>query len=384
MSRSLFDGLSLARGAGRIEISYPRALRELAHAHAVGYAHGLEVKAGDDAVWQLSVEDAAPYPIALKAFFAQLNDLRPPCEAAQPATGETLVSCVVVVHENLPFVIEQFLPSLAANSSRHAIEIILVCNGSRDCGRPAPTGVHVLRSEWGVVSKAYNAGAALARGTYLAFFHDDCILYDARWIEKCLQRLERGAHAVAGEYRHIDQIGGVAVPALPVAKCVPLFLRKSDFEEAGGFDERHYIGYEDLDFTLALAARGKKLVATDLELVHFHGMSSTLKYNPVAGLADLYALAAVPGFAVMRRFNEFWRQGLVSDGVNYLRLAMDAQLLYVLQKYRALLGRTDGAAYAAAEAALEQNIRRGCPQGPEAALSRLRALDRQAAPAAGA
>lgn len=380
MSRSLFDGLSLARGAGRIDIRYPRALRELEHARAVARAHDLEVSEDSPDAWQLRVAASEPYPAALKAFFAGLNDLRaPPAGPPLPRAASPLVSCIVVVNENLSFVLEQFLPSLAASSARHAIEVILVCNGSREMPSGAPPGVEALRSEWGAVSKAYNAGAARSRGAYLAFFHDDCILYDPRWIEKCVQRLERGAHAVAGEYRQIGEIGGIAVPPLPVAKCVPLFVRRSDFEEAGRFDEQHYIGYEDLDFTLALAAAGKKLVATDLELVHFHGMSSTLKYSPVPGLADLYALAAVPAFAIARRFNEFWRTGLVADGVNYLRLAMDAQLLYALRKHRAFLGRGGGGAYAEAEAALERSLASACPDGPEAAVRRLRALDLQAA-----
>jgi hypothetical protein len=381
MSRSLFDGLSLARSAGRIEIAYPRALHELERARELARAHGLEVREGAAGAWRLDAAAGEPYPAALKAFFARLNDLRAPPRGAPPQGGAApLVSCIVVVNENLPFVLEQFLPSLFAASAGHAVEAVLVCNGSRSLAA-APAGAAALRSEWGAVAKAYNAGAARARGEVLAFFHDDCLLYDARWIAKCLQRLERGAHAVAGEYRQLGEIGGVAVPPLPVAKCVPLVVRKADFADAGGFDEAHYIGYEDLDFTLALAARGKKLVATDLDLVHFHGMSSTLKYAPVPGLADLYALAALPAFAIARRFNEFWRTGLVADGVNYMRLAMDAQLLYVLRKHREFLGRGGSGAYAQAEAALERALAQACPDGPQAALERLRALDRQAAQA---
>jgi hypothetical protein len=364
-----------------MEISYPRAIRELSDVRTVAARHGLEVAEGAPGCWCLSLEADEPHPRRLKTFFAQLNDLRPPPPpfAESPLRGGApLVSCIVAVNQNLPFVAEQLLPSLAASSMNHAIEIVLVCNGSAAC-KLEHEGVRTLRSEWGVVSKAYNAGAAQARGAYIAFLHDDCALHDPLWIEKCVQRLERGAHAVAGEYRQIDQIAGVAVPPLPVAKCVPLFLKKTDFDDAGGFDEAHYIGYEDLDFTLALAARGKKLVATDLDIVHFHGMSSTLKYSPVAGLADLYALCALPRFAVMRRFNEFWRTGLVSQGVNYMQTAMDAQLLYVLRKYRAFLSRTAAPAYAAAEAALQRQISEACAEGPQAALSRLRALDRQAA-----
>jgi hypothetical protein len=381
-ARSLFDGLSLARSAGRIEVLYPRALRELAHAREIGSAHGLAIGEGPPGAWRLEAPASEPFPPALKAFFARLNDLRaPPAGAPAARPGHApLVSCIVVVNENLPFVQEQFLPSLFAHSGAHALEVILACNGGGALPREAP-GVAVLTSEWGAVAAAYNAGAARARGEFLAFFHDDCILYDERWIDKCLQRLERGAHAVAGEYRQIAEIGGVAVPPLPVAKCVPLFLRRSDFEDAGGFDEAHYIGYEDLDFTLALAARGRKLVGTNLEMVHFHGMSSTLKYHPVPGLADLYAFAALPAFAIARRFNEFWRTGLVADGVNYMRVAMDAQLLYVLQKHRAFLAR-GGAAYAQAEASLARLLASVCPGGPHAAVSRLRTLDRAAAQAA--
>lgn len=380
MSRSIFTGLALIRAGARIEISYPKTIHGLEHAAGVAPRHGLEIRDGGADAWLLQLEARQPFPAKAKKFFAELNDLRAPYPEFDPArlaAGQPLVSCIVVVNENLPFVEEQLLPSLAANSSRYPIEIILVCNGSR--ADPAGNGVRVIRSEWGAVSRAYNAGAAAARGEFLAFFHDDCSIQDPLWIEKCLQRLARGAHAVAGEYRQIEQIGGVAVPPLPVAKCVPLVLRKGDFDEAGGYDEHHYIGYEDLDFTLALAARGKKLVATDLAVAHFHGMSSTLKYNPVEGLADLYALNAVPRFAVMRRFKEFWDAGQQNERLNALQLAMDAQVLYVLRKYRELLAPAGAQAYAQARSLLERRIAQACPQGPEAALARFRQIDRAAA-----
>lgn len=385
MSPSIFSGLSLARDAGRIAISYPRALHEVERARRIASAYGLEVSEKDEQTWLLALEDAAPYPAPLKAFFAELNDLpRPPAERTSLRDAEApLVSCIVVVNENLPFVAEQFLPSLAAASRRHAVEVVVAWNGSRAPGE-LPPQVRSVASEWGAVARAYNAGARLARGAWLAFFHDDCLVCDPLWIEKCLQRLERGAHAVAGEYRRIDTIGGVAVPPLPVAKCVPLFVSRQEFEAAGGFDERHYIGYEDLDFTLALAARGRQLVATNLDVVHFHGMSSTLKYYPVPGLADLFALGAVPRFAVMRRFNEFWRDGSGHPGVAAMRSASDAQLLYVLAKYEAMLTGIDAAAYGRARAALERQLAAaGVPLARDA-VERLRELDHELAARAAA
>ncbi len=381
MSRSIFSSLSLARRDGQIEISYPIALHGLTRAQRVAAAHGIDVRDGGAATWQLRhAADGNTYPEALKAFFAELNDLRRPYprfESSRLAAGDPLVSCIVVVNENLPFFREQLLPSLAANSARTPIEVIAVCNGSGGGDEPL-AGLRGLRSEWGTVSKAYNAGARIARGRYLAFFHDDCIVCDPLWIEKCLQRLRREAHAVAGEYRRMDEVAGLGIPALPIAQCVPLVIGRAEFEEAGGYDEYHYIGYEDFDFTLALASRGKKLVATNLDIVHFHGMSSTLKYNPVPGLAELYGLAAVPRFAVMDRFNEFWRTGADSERLKALKLAMDAQLLYVFRKHRAFLARIDGVAYARVEAALEQGIAKAWPDGPDAALARFREVDREA------
>lgn len=362
-----------------MEISYPQHIHAFDRARAIARKHGIELQAAGDS-WGLS-HPAAPgeHPRELKHFFAELNDLRapyPPVAPGELAGRDPLVTCVVAVNENLPFFCEQLLPSLVVNSRKHAIEIIVVCNGSASYDHPALPGLRGVRSDWGSVSKAYNAGARAGRGEVLAFFHDDCIVRDCLWIEKSLQRLERGAHAVAGEYRSIDLLCGVNVPPLPVAKCVPLVLRRADFESAGGFDEYHYVGYEDLDFTLALARLGKKLVATDLDIVHFHGMSTTLKYNPVPGLRELYAMTAVPRVAVMQRFKEFWPGGLEHDGINYLQLAMDLQLLYVLEKYRDFLSRIHASAYAAAESALERAIGAAGASDREAALERFRQIDR--------
>ncbi len=99
-------------------------------------------------------------------------------------------------------------------------------------------------------------------------------------------------------------------------------------------------------------------------------MSSTLKYNPVPGLADLYALGAVPRVAVMRRFREYWTARVDAEPVH--QSAMDAQLLLVLEKYRDLLPH---AAYGEARAKLASRIADNCPAGPAAAIARFKNLD---------
>jgi glycosyltransferase involved in cell wall biosynthesis len=373
---SVFSGLSLSRASGVIEISYPNRVHDSGRATEIGRAHGVEIRPAGESWIARHAAGAVEYPRALKNFFAALNDTRPPypeLDSAALRAGEPIVSCIIVVNENLPFVREQLLPSLAANSKKFPIEIVIVCNGAAGWTADTP-GLKAVRSEWGAVSKAYNAGAKASRGKLLAFFHDDCIVRDELWIEKCVQRLDRGAHIVAAEYRIIDKVADVVMPELPIAKCVPLVIRRSDFDALGGYDEYHYIGYEDFDFTLAAASRGMKLVATDLQVDHYHGMSSTLKYSPVQGLADLYALTALPRVAVMQRFREFWNGGLY--GVEHMQLAMQAQLLYVLRKYRVFLSGIDKSAYALAQTALEREIADSGFSGPDIVLERFREIDR--------
>lgn len=366
MSRSIFSGLSVHGARDALEVRYPRSIHAAERAVRAAPAFDLQiVPAGE--TW--SVHGAFPL---LKRFFAQLNGFPPPYASASipEHAEEPVVSCVVVVNENLSFVREQLLPSLAANS-RQPIEVVLVYNGeAEDAALPG------LRSEWGAVAAAYNAGARAARGRYLALFHDDVVIDDPRWIETCVAALEAGAGAVSPEFRRMETIAGVAVPPLPVAKCVPLVMRAGDFRASGGFDEFHYVGYEDLDFSLSLASRGLKLAAVRVALRHFSGMSSTLKYCPAPGLATLYALAALPAPAIVRRFSEFIAQGVRLEGVDIMRIGLDVQLLYVLKKHRAWLAGADARAYAEASAALERSLTAACPFDATLALPRFRQLDR--------
>lgn len=373
MSPSVFSGLSLRESGGALEVRYPQAIHAAKPAAARARACGLEI-AGDGPVWTVR----APFA-ALKAFFAALNGFPPPYPRREPPCEAPLVSCVVVVNENAAFVREQLVPSLAANS-RRPIEILLVHNGSRPPD-PALAALPTLRSEWGAVAAAYNAGARAARGRYLALFHDDVAIDDPNWIDACLAALEQGAGAVAPEHRRLERIAGIAVPPLPVAKCVPLVMRAEDFRASGGFDEFHYVGYEDLDFSLSLARRGVRVGAVRIALRHFSGMSSTLKYCPAPGLAELYALAALPAAAIRRRFSEFVENGVRLEGVDIMRIGLDVQLLYVLKKYRAWLAGIDARAYAEATAALERSLTAACPFDATLALPRFRELDRALAAA---
>ena len=371
---SELSGLALTRDAAALEVRCPGNLHDRERARTLSQKHGLQFHADGGDAW---VVRAPAMGGALKAFFAELGGFPPPypeIAAPDPRPAAPLVSCIIVVNHNALFVREQLIPSLFANTQAHPFEVVLVHNGAADSESvlAAFGGVRCLT---GAVSVAYNAGAKLSRGRYLAFFHDDCIVDDGHWLEKCTAALDRGAPAVAAEFRRLERIGGVDVPALPVAKCVPLVIPAAEFASAGRFDEFHYLGYEDLDFTLRLAQLGKRVEAVDLQMRHFDGMSSVLKYCPLPGLAALFALTAVPRAAILRRFREFADRGLRRDGVDYLRLALDAQLFHVLMKYREFLAGIDSSAYARAAERLARELERG--GNPASILARFKSLDRE-------
>jgi hypothetical protein len=106
-------------------------------------------------------------------------------------------------------------------------------------------------------------------------------------------------------------------------------------------------------------------------------MSSTLKYCSAPGLAELYAMTALPAAAIRRRFNEFIAQGVRLEGVDIMRIGLDVQLLYVLKKYRAYLAGIDARAYSAATAALEKSLTAACPFDATLVLPRFRQIDRE-------
>ena len=371
-------GLALSVDAAAVEVRCPGALHDAARARTLAQKHGLEFQAGDGDGWRVRAPvSPAACPWRLKVFFAELGGFPAPYPeigAPVPRSAAPLVSCIIVVNHNALFVREQLIPSLFANTRAQPFEVVLVHNGAAD-SEAVLAAFGGVRCPSGAVSVGYNAGAALARGRYLAFFHDDCILDDERWVEKCTAALDQGAAAVAAEFRRLERIGGVQVPPLPVAKCVPLFIEAQAFASAGRFDEFHYLGYEDLDFTLRLAQLGRRVEAADLRLRHFDGMSSVLKYCPLPGLAALFAMTAVPRAAILRRFREFAERGLRRDGVDYLRLALEAQLFHVLMKYRDFLAGIDSSAYARAAERLARVLERG--GDASSILARFKSLDRE-------
>ncbi len=167
---------------------------------------------------------------------------------------------------------------------RASFEIIAVDDASPE-PFVAPAGVRSLRLEQQRgFAVAANAGARAARGTFLAFLHNDCVPA-AGWLDELLDALAQAPHpfsaagprvlypdlsvASAGMalgpdllpyplYRHaagdsafVERPRAVSTLASP-----GLVLRRRAFVAVGGFDERLWLGFEDGDLSLRLRARG--------------------------------------------------------------------------------------------------------------------------------
>lgn len=216
----------------------------------------------------------------LTARFAERHGY--PLYPARPIEMEAdpLVSCVILVMANDPFVHLHLVPSLLANAGGHPLEIVLVYAG------PAPGGG--LASAPAAVARGYNRGVAAARGEFVAIFHDDVLMADPAWVPRCLDALAAGAVAVTPELQR--------TPLGPIAKNVPLVMRRRDFP---GYDETYLAGWEDLDFTQGLLRRGLRVEEVPLRSLHLSGMSTIIALGPDPRLyREVFARHLLPRHAL--------------------------------------------------------------------------------------
>jgi GT2 family glycosyltransferase len=228
------------------------------------------------------------------------------------AVGTTPRVSIIVLNRNgaqlLPVLFESFL-----RFNTVAVEWIVIDHASGDESLEVlaayqerlPLRVVALDTN-DSFSASCNRGAALARGEFLLFLNNDIV-----WVQDALpvmfERLRKdetlGALGVklvkeeAGwlpEVQHlgvrftrvqdrywpyeVDPLTDAAQPAyspaqMPAVTGAVLLCRKRDFDAIGGFDERYFYGYEDVDFCLRLARQLRKssLCCNDLVAIHRHG-----------------------------------------------------------------------------------------------------------------
>jgi glycosyltransferase involved in cell wall biosynthesis len=201
--------------------------------------------------------------------------------------GKRSISCIIVTPGlNNRFVCERTIPSIIRTTedlTQWDVEIIVVDNSVGQnfeyyCTDNGHDNIldyvdRVVDSEPNHIPKAYNKGVKLSKNDYIAIFHDDCTINDKLWVEKMVNELSETVYIVGVE-EHNDAKPYRDIISKRYVKEVPLVMKKSCFNEVGGYDETYYLGFENVMFCNSVYNLGKKIVVLDIEHTHFNGLST--------------------------------------------------------------------------------------------------------------
>jgi GT2 family glycosyltransferase len=222
-----------------------------------------------------------------------------------PAVREPTVSVVMVTYNAVDWA-RQALQALSEHTES-SYELIVVDNASSDgtaemLAAELEQATVVLNERNRGFGAANNQGAARAVGRYLLFLNDDALVRPG-WLPPLLERIESNGHigAVGPRLLNLDgslQISGALLarsgstlelgygedaeaPGYRFPRVVDylsgacLLVRRSAFDEVGGFDPVYELAYfEDADLCLSLADRGyRTLYEPRSSVTHVRGAS---------------------------------------------------------------------------------------------------------------
>ena len=217
------------------------------------------------------------------------------------------VSIIIPTRDRLPL-LRQCLESIERRTDYAPYEIVIVDN---DSAEPA-TLDYLSRSPHRVIpfpgpfnfAAMNNAAARAVRGDYLVFLNNDTEVQGAGWLSAMLEwarqpdvgcvgaklllpdgrlqhvgvALRNGApehlfhHQRVGQGNRWTDTELVRNYASVTAAC--MMVKRSVFEEAGGFDESFPVNYNDVDLCLRLLGRGLRHVYTPFATLYHHESAS--------------------------------------------------------------------------------------------------------------
>lgn len=191
------------------------------------------------------------------------------------------------------------------------LEIIVVENASGDDSahrlRSEVSGITLIESAENLgFAGGCNLGVRRSHGEYVAFLNNDA-RPDSRWITAAVSRFEASSRVGAVASRVLDWEGnlvdfidaaltwygmgykpltGEAVPSVPdrahdvlFGTGAAMFVRRDVFEQLGGFDERYFMFFEDVDLGWRLNLAGYRFVYEPESLAYHKHHASMNKFG---------------------------------------------------------------------------------------------------------
>lgn len=225
--------------------------------------------------------------------------------------NDPFVSIIIPSKDN-PKILEQCLSSLSELTAYKNYEVTIVDNGSSDENREKYEGLcakyrcryHYEKKDFNF-SYMCNVGARISKGEYFLFLNDDIEIIEPEWLDRmlgqaCLPHVGAvGAKLLYPNTIKIQHTGVISIESGPVhefakmdddksyyfnrnkldfdvlavtAAC--LLVRKSYFEEIGGFDENLAVAYNDIDLCFKLIEHGYfNVIRNDAVLYHHESIS---------------------------------------------------------------------------------------------------------------
>jgi GT2 family glycosyltransferase len=231
-----------------------------------------------------------------------------------------LVSVIVPTRDHGEEV-DRCLTSLFAKASYQNFEVLLLDNGTTDPGSLATfekwankdARVRVIRYDGPFnFSRINNYAAAQSGGSYLLFLNNDTEVIASDWMEAMVEYAQRSSIGAVGalllypdgSIQHAGVITGIGGVAGHSHKYFPgdslgyfstlravnnysavtgacMMVRRSVFEEAGGFDETLSVAFNDVDFCLKLQAAGyRNVYLPHAKLYHYESKSRGHETTP--------------------------------------------------------------------------------------------------------
>lgn len=201
---------------------------------------------------------------------------------------------IVTVTFNSEDVVEDMLASVP-----DGVSVVIVDNASRDSDSLKEIAARhnaklVLNATNEGFGRACNEGARLAQTEFVFFLNPDAILHPDT-IEALVTAMDRYPDAIClnpkisrkngkpffkrksyllARYEWMDRTWPRADRDVSTLSGAAMFMRKTDFDMVGGFDEKIFLYFEDDDLAFRLRKCGRLMFAHEARMVHAGGASS--------------------------------------------------------------------------------------------------------------